>query len=61
MSRVLVHRGRDLRELDMLRAMGHELANIHLGTRGVKKTIRKDLDRHPVEFDGLHATPNAGQ
>jgi hypothetical protein len=30
---------------DMLRAMGHELANVHLGTGDPRKAIEKDLDR----------------
>jgi hypothetical protein len=33
-----------LRDPGVLRAMGHELANVHLGTRDVARRLAKDLD-----------------
>jgi hypothetical protein len=41
----LMPRQRDERRL--LRAMGWEIANIHLGTRGARRAIVRDLDRRP--------------
>ena len=35
---------------DMLHAMGHELANIHLGTGDFRKAIEKDLDRRADDW-----------
>jgi hypothetical protein len=35
-------------DLRLLRAMGAETANVHLGTRGARKTIRRDLDKRPA-------------
>jgi uncharacterized protein (DUF2252 family) len=35
----------ELADPAMLAAMGHELANVHLGTADVRKAIRRDLDQ----------------
>ena len=38
---------KELLRFDMLRAMGHELANVHLGTGDSKGAIKRDLDKRP--------------
>ena len=35
---------------DMLRAMGHDLANVHLGTGDFRKAIAQDLDRRKAKW-----------
>jgi hypothetical protein len=40
----------ELRQFDMLRAMGHELANVHLGTGDSKNAIERDLDERPDDW-----------
>jgi hypothetical protein len=49
----LLPRRRDERRL--LRAMGWETANIHLGTRGARRAIRRDLDRRATNWLGRAA------
>ena len=44
----LMPRRRD--EGRLLRAMGWETANIHLGTRGARRAIRRDLARQPTSW-----------
>lgn len=44
-------------QLRLLRAMGYELANMHLGTSGAAKRILKDLKRRPRHW--LHRSSEA--
>jgi hypothetical protein len=44
-------------ESKLLRAMGFETANIHLGTRGAAKAILRDLSKRPVDW--LHTAAAA--
>jgi hypothetical protein len=40
----------DRDEENLLRSMGRELANVHLGTQGAVKTIRRDLQRRKTKW-----------
>ena len=53
----LIPRRRDERRL--LRAMGWETANIHLGTRGAQRAIERDLERRPSSWLERAATAMA--
>jgi hypothetical protein len=53
----LIPRRRDERHL--LRAMGWETANIHLGTRGARRAIARDLARRPHHWLARAATAMA--
>jgi uncharacterized protein (DUF2252 family) len=51
---------KDLGDPDMLSAMGHELANVHLGTGDVSRAVTKDLDRREDRWLG-RATERAAE
>ncbi len=53
----LMPKRRDERRL--LRAMGRETANIHLGTRSARRAVRRDLDRRPSGWLDRAATAMA--
>ena len=44
-------------ESRLLRAMGFETANVHLGTPGAAKVILRDLDKRPADW--LHEAATA--
>ena len=44
-------------ETKLLRAMGFETANVHLGSRGAAKRILRDLEKRPADW--LHKAATA--